>query len=223
MLQPPGDPARRVDAGHLAERFGAMIIILLGEVVVAVGASAVGLPDHDLRYWTGLVAGLVLAAVLWWIYFTAAAPISEAVLRASGGNPSMAYGLYAGGHLSPAFALLTLAAGVSLSLSGHASQTAAWFITGGLAAYLLGSRVVFTDQWLRLDSLLRLAVAAATICLALLEPLISSAGVVAVTAVWAAVIAAWVTWRLPRRLRGVTADPLSYFRPARSGGSSPTS
>jgi hypothetical protein len=51
--------------------------------------------------------------------------------------------------------------------------------------------------------------------------LISSAGVVLVTAVWAAVIAAWVTWRLPGRLQGVTADPLSYFRPARGGGSSP--
>jgi hypothetical protein len=29
--------------------------------------------------------------------FTAAAPISEYVLRAAGGNPAMAYGLYAGG------------------------------------------------------------------------------------------------------------------------------
>ena len=222
MLNPPDDPARRVDAGHLAERFGAMIIILLGEVVVAVAGSAVEIPAHDLRYWTGLLSGLVLAAVLWWIYFTAAAPISEAVLRASGGNPSLAYGLYAGGHLSPAFAVLTLAAGVSLSLTGHASQTAAWLITGGLAAYLLGSRVVFTDQWLRLDTLLRLAVAAVTVCLALLEPLISSAGVVLVAAVWAAVIAAWVTWRLPGRLQGITADPFSYFRGAQDSGRPPS-
>src|SRR6185312_2603811 len=111
---------RRVDAAHLAERFGLMMIILLGEVVVGVGTAAVDLPDHGARYWLGLLAGLVLAAALWWIYFTAAAPISESVLRSSGGNPSMAYGLYAGGHLSPAFALLTMAAGVSLALSGKA-------------------------------------------------------------------------------------------------------
>ena len=51
MLEPPADPARRVDAAHLAERFGLMIIILLGEVVVAVGSSAVEVPVHDLRYW----------------------------------------------------------------------------------------------------------------------------------------------------------------------------
>jgi hypothetical protein len=31
--------------------------------------------------------------------------------------------------------------------------------------------------------------------------------------VWAAAIAAYVTWRLPDRLKGIAADPLSYFRP----------
>jgi hypothetical protein len=93
MFKPPADPASRVDAAHLSERFGLMMMILLGEVVVAVAASAAGVPVHGPRYWLGLLAGLVLAAALWWIYFTAAAPISEYVLRASGGNPAMAYGL----------------------------------------------------------------------------------------------------------------------------------
>ena len=211
MLKPPADPARGVDAGHLAERFGLMIIILLGEVVVAVAAAAAGVPRHDAWYWLGLLAGLVLAAALWWIYFTAAAPISEYVLRASGGNPAMAYGLYAGGHLGPAFSLLTMAAGVSLVLSGEAPTAAAWFITGGLASYLLGTRVVVIDRSLRFDSLLRVAAGAATACLAFLEPVISATGVVMVTAAWAVAIAAYVTRRFPGLLKDVTADPLSYF------------
>ena len=211
MLKPPADPARGVDAGHLAERFGLMIIILLGEVVVAVAAAAAGVPRHDTWYWLGLLAGLVLAAALWWIYFTAAAPISEYVLRASGGNPAMAYGLYAGGHLGPAFSLLTMAAGVSLVLSGEAPTAAAWFITGGLASYLLGTRVVVIDRSLRFDSLLRVAAGAATACLAFLEPVISATGVVMVTAAWAVAIAAYVTRRFPGLLKDVTADPLSYF------------
>ena len=211
MLKPPADPARGVDAGHLAERFGLMIIILLGEVVVAVAAAAAGVPRHDTWYWLGLLAGLVLAAALWWIYFTAAAPISEYVLRASGGNPAMAYGLYAGGHLGPAFSLLTMAAGVSLVLSGEAPAAAAWFIAGGLASYLLGTRVVVVDRSLRFDSLRRAAVAVATACLAFLEPVISATGVVMVTAAWAVVIAAYVTRRFPGLLKDVTADPLSYF------------
>jgi len=210
-LKPPADPARRVDAGHLAERFGLMIIILLGEVVVAVAASAAGQAGHDLWYWLGLLAGLVLAAALWWIYFIAAAPLSEYVLRASGGNPAMAYGLYAGGQLSPAFALLAMAAGVNLVLSGAAPAAAAWFITGGLASFLLGTRVVVIDGARRSSQLLRAALVAATVCLAFLEPVISATGVVMVTTAWAVAIAVYVTRRLPDRLKGITADPLSFF------------
>jgi low temperature requirement protein LtrA len=214
MFRPPADPASRVDAAHLSERFGLMMMILLGEVVVAVAGSAAGVPVHGLRYWSGLLAGLVFAAALWWIYFTAAAPISEYVLRFSGGNPAMAYGLYAGGHLVPAFSLLTMAAGVSLVLSGSAHAAAAWFITGGLASYLLATRAVATDPSVRLGELVRLAVVAVTVCAAFLEPLISATGVLLVTTAWAVAIAAYVTWRFPGRLKGVTADPLSYFHPA---------
>jgi low temperature requirement protein LtrA len=183
---------------------------------------------HGARYWLGLLGGLVLAAALWWIYFTAAAPISEYVLRASGGNPSMAYGLYAGGHLSPAFALLTMAAGVSLALSVAPPPAAAWFITGGLAVYLAGSRVMTGDGRVRWGLLLRAALLVATVCLAFLRPLVSTTGVVLLAAAWACGIAAYVTWRLPGRLRDVAADPLSYFRsspaaqsPAPSSAQSP--
>ena len=188
------------------------MIILLGEIVVSVGVAAVDVPDRGVHYWVGLLAGLILAAALWWIYFDAAAPISEYVLRASGGNPAMAYGLYAGGHLSPAFALLAIAAGVSLSLDGDAGQVAAWLVSGGVATYLIGpgpSRRPTTSAspW-------------SSACPSwpsrcaprFLEPLISAAGVVMVVAVWAAGIGAFVSRRLPDRLQGVTADPLSFFR-----------
>jgi low temperature requirement protein LtrA len=159
------------------------------------------------------MAGLVLAAALWWIYFIAAAPMSESVLRASDGNPSLAYGLYAGGHLSPAFALLSMAAGVSLTLTNQATQAAAWFVTGGLTVYLFGSRVVFIGRPSGGGPPVLAPFAAVTVCIALLEPVISATGVVLVVAVWAAVIAAYVSWHLPGRLQGIAADPLSYFRP----------
>jgi hypothetical protein len=35
-----------------------------------------------------------------------------------------------------------------------------------------------------------------------------------VTAAWAVALAVYVTLRIPDRLKGVTADPLSYFRGA---------
>lgn len=219
MFRPPADPERTMDTSHLAERFGAMIIILLGELVASVAGSALGLPDVTPRFWFGLLGGLVLGAALFWIYFTAAAPMNETVLRASGGNPAMAYGLYAAGHLTPAFALLSMAAGVSLTLSGEAGQAAAWFLAGGMAAYLLGNRVMFIGETPTLgrgtprkfSTIPRLALVAATACLALLEPLISATGVVLVTAGWAAAIAADLTWRMPSRLRDIAANPLSLF------------
>jgi low temperature requirement protein LtrA len=217
MLKPPADPSRRVDAGHLAERFGLMMIILLGEVVVAVAGSAAETSEHGARYWLGLLAGLVLAAALWWIYFIAAAPLSEYVLQTSGGNPSLAYGLYAGGHLGPAFALLTIAAGVGLTLSGHPATAAPWFITIGLVGFLVGTRteVISPDQ--RFGRPLQIAVSAATVCLAFLEPVISATGVLLVAAAWAAALAAYVTRRVPERLKGIAADPLAYFRAGSSG------
>jgi low temperature requirement protein LtrA len=182
--------------------------------VVSVGASAVEIPGHDPRYWLGLLAGLVLAAALWWVYFTVAAPLNEYVLRASGGNPAMAYGIYAGGHLTPAFALLTISAGVTLTLSGAAPHAAAWFITGGLAAYLAGSQVLPTDPLPRLGRVLRAAIIPVTVCLGFLGPAISTTGVVVVAALWASAIAAYATWRTPARLQVIKADPLTYFRSA---------
>ena len=212
MFNSPVNPDRKVDASHLAERFGAMIIILLGEVVASVGGSAVELPHHDLRYWVGLLAGLVLAAGLFWSYFTGAAPMSEAILRATNGNPSIAYGLYAAGQLTPAFALVSIAAGVSLIISGHAPANAVWFVTGGLGAFIFGSGTALSGGKAQIPQLPRTVLIGLTVCLAFLEPVISAPGVVAVAAVWGVVISVYVTWRMPGRLKEFTDDPLSWFR-----------
>jgi hypothetical protein len=70
--------------------------------------------------------------------------------------------------------------------------------------------------------LLRAALVAVTACLAFLQPLISTTGVVLVAAAWAGAIAAYVTWRLPGRLRDIAADPISYFRPPPPGDPTPS-
>jgi hypothetical protein len=104
-----------------------------------------------------------------------------------------------------------MAAGVSLALSGAAPPAAAWYITGGLAIYLVGNRAVTTDQFPRFGRFAQATVIAVTVCLAFLKPLISTIGVVLVTATWAAVIAGYVTSRAPERLKGIAANPLAYF------------
>ncbi|MFC7484678.1 low temperature requirement protein A [Luedemannella flava] len=211
-MTPPADPGRAVNAAHLAERFNLFMIILLGEVVIAVAYTAVDMHGAEGAVQLGLLAGLVLAGALWWIYFDSSAGINEFVLRASGGNPAMAYGIYAGGHLPPAFALLLIAAGIDLSLHDDPPVAATWLVSIGLAVYLVGTRgftIGALPHWyLRA---LRVLLVTATVCLALLHLLVSPPIVVTIIAVWAVLAAVVVTVRAPIALRRLRENPLHLF------------
>ncbi len=70
-----------VRTGHFAERHGLIIIIALGEVVVAIGIPVVeslrgqdGLPSETLL---GLTAAGIMAGLLWWAYFDRVFPAME--------------------------------------------------------------------------------------------------------------------------------------------------
>jgi low temperature requirement protein LtrA len=212
LMAPPDDPDLAVNAAHLAERFGLFMIILLGEIVISVGVSVLDAPGGA-TYWLGLIAGLVLAGALWWIYFESAAHFNEFLLRASGGNPAIAYGIYAGGHLMPAFALVVIAAGVSLSLQEHPAAVAPWLVTAGVAGYLVGTGAAAPVQGPGYLRLLRVLALTATVCLALLRAALTPPGVVAVTAMWTVGLAAVVSWLRPRVMRQLEADPLAMFQP----------
>jgi len=212
LLAPPRNAERAVDSGHLSERFGLFMILLLGELVITVGGAALDRPDDDLGYWLALIGGLVLAGALWWVYFTSAAEIYERMLGLSGGNPALAYFLYAGGHLIPAFSLLLIAAGVDLSLHESPPTSAAWFVTVGLTAYLTGTRVFSTRPRKWYANLLQIAALAATVCLALLRHVLSAPAVVAVIAVWAVGSAALSARVRHGVLEDLSDDPAAFFR-----------
>ena len=212
MLAPPSDPSRAIDAAHLSERFGLFMIILLGELVVTVGSAALDRPGQDLDYWLSMVGGLVLAGALWWVYFSSAADLNERLLGISGGNPALAYSLYAGGHLTPAFALVLVAAGVGLSLHEHPPAGAPWFIAVGLTIYFGGTRVFSSGKPGRFAAARRLAAIAATVSLALLAKVVSAPVVVAIAAAWAIAGAAAVSVSRRDALRRLEADPAAFFR-----------
>ena len=214
MFVPPRDPGRAIDAAHLSERFGLFMIILLGELVITVGSAALDRPGQDLDYWLSLAGGLVLAGALWWIYFSSAADINERLLRVSGGNPALAYSLYAGGHLTPAFALVLLAAGVGLSLHEHPPGSAPWFITVGLTIYFGGTRVFSSGSRRWYAATGRLAAIAATVNLALLADVVSAPVVVVIAAGWAVAGAAAVSAFRRDALRRLEADPAAFFQDA---------
>jgi low temperature requirement protein LtrA len=65
----------RLSPGHFAERHGLIVIIALGESIVAIGVGAHGVVD------AGVVAaatlGVVVAGALWWLYFDVVALVAE--------------------------------------------------------------------------------------------------------------------------------------------------
>jgi low temperature requirement protein LtrA len=69
----------RVSAGHFAERFSLIVIIALGESIVAIGAGVRG--DLDAGVLEAAVLGLVVACGLWWAYFDVVAVVAEQRFR----------------------------------------------------------------------------------------------------------------------------------------------
>jgi len=137
----PDDPAQAVDAHHFAERFGLFLIILLGEVVVEAGQASVNGHVATFDGWAALMAAMILAAALWWLYFDAAAEINLKVLELSGGSPTMARAIFAVGHMLPSFSLLLIASGIGLLLEEDPPAIAFWLPCIALGTYLLGTRV----------------------------------------------------------------------------------
>ena len=89
----------RINASHFAERHALFVIIVLGEVLVAVGSAATG---GRITVTTGaaVVASTALAAVLWWSYFGFVSGVSEERLRTDdeAERGHLARDLYSFGH-----------------------------------------------------------------------------------------------------------------------------
>ena len=129
-----------VSPGHFAERFGLIVIIALGESIVAVGVGASGLLDAATI--GAAVAGMVIAAALWWIYFDVVAVIGERRLRQAQGldRARMARDSYSYLHLPMIAGIVLLAMGVKKTLA-HTDipleTVPAVALSGGVALYLL--------------------------------------------------------------------------------------
>ena len=70
----------RVSPGHFAERFSLIVIIALGESIVAIGT---GLHELDAGTIVAALLGLVLAFGIWWAYFDVVAIVAERHFRES--------------------------------------------------------------------------------------------------------------------------------------------
>lgn len=141
-----------VRAGHFAERHGLIIIVALGEVIVALGAPVVealqeedaGLPGTTA---TALAAAGAFAGLLWWGYFDRPNPSLEyGHDRLEGGVDRGRYArdVYTYSHL-PLVAGIILAAAaleeITLHPTDHLETPFRWMLFAGLAFYLVGVTV----------------------------------------------------------------------------------
>jgi low temperature requirement protein LtrA len=127
--------------GHFAERHGLILIIALGESIVAIGAGV------ELGVDAGVVAaavlGIVVAAALWWLYFDVVALVAEQRLsRAKKGREQneIARDSYSFLHFPMVAGIVLVALGMKKTLAAVEDPlklVPAAALLGGTAVYLL--------------------------------------------------------------------------------------
>jgi low temperature requirement protein LtrA len=193
------DPAGwRLVPGHFAERHGLIVIIALGESVVAVGTSAGRHVDAGVVL--AAVLGIVVAASLWWLYFDVVAPVSTRRLIAAGEGSErnrMARDSFSYLHFPMVAGIVLVALGMKKTLA-HVGDPLRLVPTvallGGTALYLL-AHVAFRLRNVRTLNRRRLGLA---ILLLALVPALHARPALAPLALLAAalpLLIAYETWR----------------------------
>jgi len=181
----------KIVSGHFAERHGLIVIIALGESIVAIGVGASG--ALDLGIGVAAVLGVFLAAALWWIYFDVVALISARRLgEAEPGRVQneLARDSYSIIHLLMIAGIVLMALGMKVTIGHydeHLHAVPAFALLGGLAAFLLGL-VAFRYRHVQSFNRQRLALA---VVLLLMIP-----GATAVPALLTVAVAVALLWAL---------------------------
>jgi low temperature requirement protein LtrA len=127
--------------GHFAERHGLIVIIALGESIVAIGAGA----GFELNVQEVIAAVLAIVAVvaLWWAYFDIVALVAERRLTEApwGEQAPLARDSYSYLHFPMIAGVVLLALGLKkteLAVDEPLKTIPAVALCGGVALYLLG-------------------------------------------------------------------------------------
>ncbi len=153
-----GNRGWRIDSPeHFTERHGLIVIVALGESIVAIGIGISGQPMSWLVVLTS-VLGLAIAASLWWVYFDDATAGAVQTLSAASGDSRIALARdgYTFLHLPMVAGIVLLALGLKKALtyvadieehspSDSLHGIAMWALTCGVALFLL-ARAAFARR-----------------------------------------------------------------------------
>ena len=186
----------RVSPAHFAERHGLVVIIALGESVVAIGIGAAGLA-LGLKVIAAAVLGIAVVAALWWAYFDIFAVYAQRHLSEARGaaRATLARDYYSYLHLPLIAGVVLFALGLKKALE-HVGDplelVPAVALSGGLGLYFL-SHVAFRFRLARSFGRGRPVTA---IVLFALIPLVPEVPALAALAVVAAICGALIVYDL---------------------------
>jgi low temperature requirement protein LtrA len=136
-----GQDGWKIVPGHFAERHGAIVIIALGESIVAIGVGANEAIDGGVV--VAGVLGVVVAAALWWVYFDVTAIVAARRLaKASEGRErnGIARDSYSYLHFPMVAGIALIAVGLKQTIA-HVGEplklVTSASLLGGTALYLL--------------------------------------------------------------------------------------
>jgi low temperature requirement protein LtrA len=200
-----GTEGWRVNAAHFSERHRLIIIIALGESIVALGVGAQHLGTGVV---VGALLGITVAAALWWVYFDVVASVAERKLReaAETARAQMARDSFTFLHLPMVAGIVLFAFGVKVTLAhvhAHLASVQAVAVTGGVALYLvalslLKKRNIGSFNYPRLVAAGVLAILAP---IATRLPALAALALVAATACGLVAYETWRYWEARDRIR----------------------
>jgi low temperature requirement protein LtrA len=179
--------------GHFAERHGLIIIIALGESIVALGVGA----GSSLTWGIAAAAtvGIAVVAAMWWMYFDVVALVSGRRLASAEqgrARNELARDSYSFIHFPMVAGIILFALGLKKTL-GHVEDpldaAPAFALLGGVAIYLLGL-VAFRYRHVHSLNLGRLGLAAVLFALIALALEVAALAILTILAVlvWALVV-----------------------------------
>ena len=188
----------RVHPAHFVERFGLIMIIALGESIVAIGVGA-GDEPLEVEIAAAAVLAVVGSAGLWWAYFDVVAPVAHRRLAELTGavRNTLARDSFAYLHLPMIAGVQLFALGVE-QVVGHIDEAlaleASTALFGGVALYLL-AHVAFRLRTVGTVNRARLAAAVAGLACV---PLGAELNALAALAVACALIVALIAYETVR-------------------------
>ncbi|QAY74017.1 low temperature requirement protein A [Agromyces protaetiae] len=151
-----GNSWRLNSASHFSERHGLIVILALGESIIAIGAVAMRIPV-DWEVLGAALAAVALALGLWWSYFHHLADKveHELAVRAGSERAALAVDVYTYLHYPIVAAIVLVAVGIDEAMLGIGEERplegfAAGCLGAGLAIYLAATVLIWrraSGEW----------------------------------------------------------------------------